>query len=142
MSHHLQKAHECLSILIFPSVQLPHQLTHLHRTDRHSFFCITSHTHTNSNKAKPFYVSGVHKKISLVPRPCAFVACSTKFAQRREFRTASDERAGPGNTVAEKGHSILPFCHPAILPIFHYSILPFCHSAILILPVKFHVTQS
>ena len=33
---------------------------------------------------------------SLVPRPCAFVACSTKFAQR-EFRTASDERAGPGN---------------------------------------------
>ena len=30
--------------------------------------------------------------------PCAFVACSTKFAQRiREFRTASDECAGPGN---------------------------------------------
>ena len=28
---------------------------------------------------------------SLVPRPCAFVACSTNF------RTASDERAGPGN---------------------------------------------
>ena len=33
---------------------------------------------------------------SLVPRPCTFVACSTKFALR-EFRTASDERAGPGN---------------------------------------------
>ena len=35
--------------------------------------------------------------VSLVPRPCAFVACSTKFAQRRlrylrEFRTASDEQ--------------------------------------------------
>ena len=34
---------------------------------------------------------------SLIPRPCAFVACSTKFAPLSEFRTASDERAGPEN---------------------------------------------
>ena len=39
---------------------------------------------------------------SLVPRPCAFVACSTKFAQRAWARSSrdvcrSDERAGPGN---------------------------------------------
>ena len=42
-----------------------------------------------------------HPTCSLVPRPSAFVACSTKFAQRviilREFRNASDKRAGPGN---------------------------------------------
>ena len=37
-------------------------------------------------------------KSGLVPRPCAFVACSTKFAQSlSEFRTASDEHAGSGN---------------------------------------------
>ena len=30
---------------------------------------------------------------SLIPRPCTFVACSTKFV----IRTASDKRAGPGN---------------------------------------------
>ena len=35
-------------------------------------------------------------------------------------------------TVAEKGHSILPSCHPAILPSCHSSILPFCHPAILL----------
>jgi len=39
---------------------------------------------------------------SLVPSPCAFVACSMKFAQS-EFHTASDKRAGPGNKA--KYHS-------------------------------------
>ena len=33
---------------------------------------------------------------SIVPRPCAFVACSTKFAQRIEFRTASELGTGYG----------------------------------------------
>ena len=43
-----------------------------------------------------------HKKFSamwyacsLAPRPCAFVVRSTKF-----MRTASDERAGPGNEAS------------------------------------------
>ena len=53
---------------------------------------------------------------SLVPRPCAFVACSTKFAalrvrrlqyEIREFRTANDERAGPGNEANGLEHAQL-----------------------------------
>ena len=39
---------------------------------------------------------------SLVPRPCAFVACSTKLC---EFRTASDKRAGPGNEASVDMHA-------------------------------------
>ena len=38
---------------------------------------------------------------SLVPRPCAFVACSTNY----EFHTASDGRAGPGNEAMQQVHA-------------------------------------
>ena len=37
----------------------------------------------------------IHSSLSLVPRPCTFVACSLKFTQN--FVLRSDERVRPGN---------------------------------------------
>ena len=58
--------------------------------------CLLPNPHSSSGYEGANHSNGLHNKlmteliVNLVPRPCAFVACSTKFAQRAWARSSRD----------------------------------------------------